>query len=282
MAKKLGLCLTGGGARGSYQVGALKALEELDILASVKVYSGTSIGAANAAIVASTSVKRLIEVWMDLAEDDIPKNDAPFIVKKDGRRNTLNFERGIYSMRAFEKLLLEAIDFERLKDQEVYATISHGGAKDEGLFQVFKSSYAQRFKKEGKGYYMPLNAFDKEKVQKIIVASCSIPFFFAPVLLEERKYYDGGMFDNMPYTPLVECGCDEVIIVHLHKYRFSQPKHEAEGVKFHDIMPLKSALGRVMKFSKANSEKLYQLGYEDTLAYFKALRKDIFEGLKNH
>lgn len=68
---KVGLVLSGGGAKGAYQVGVLRALLELGT--RIDVVAGASIGALNAAILASapsleTGVERLEEVWQTLAE----------------------------------------------------------------------------------------------------------------------------------------------------------------------------------------------------------------------
>jgi NTE family protein len=59
---KLGLCFTGGGAKGAYQIGAAQALSELGLLEKVQVFSGTSIGAANVSVLASSSVEKTRDV----------------------------------------------------------------------------------------------------------------------------------------------------------------------------------------------------------------------------
>ena len=59
-----GLALEGGGARGSYQVGAYKALVEADI--HLKAIVGTSIGAINAAVICSGGLELLEEIWKSI------------------------------------------------------------------------------------------------------------------------------------------------------------------------------------------------------------------------
>ena len=64
MKNKIGLALGGGGARGSYQIGILKALEEANILQDIHHISGTSIGSINTLMVmAKVSYDRMIEIW---------------------------------------------------------------------------------------------------------------------------------------------------------------------------------------------------------------------------
>jgi NTE family protein len=68
---RVGLALSGGGAKGAYQVGVLKALLELG--AQIDAIAGASIGALNGAILASApsipeGLSRMEEVWLTLAE----------------------------------------------------------------------------------------------------------------------------------------------------------------------------------------------------------------------
>ena len=69
---KLGLVLPGGGARGAYQVGVLKAISEILPDSSKNpfpIMSGTSVGAINAALLAAESdsfnngVIKLNDIW---------------------------------------------------------------------------------------------------------------------------------------------------------------------------------------------------------------------------
>lgn len=67
----VGLVLSGGGAKGAYQVGVLKALNELNV--QVDVVAGASIGALNGAIMAAAidqqqAAKNLEELWLELAQ----------------------------------------------------------------------------------------------------------------------------------------------------------------------------------------------------------------------
>ncbi len=49
---KVGLVLSGGGGKGAYEIGVWEAIKELNIDKYIKVVSGTSIGAINAALFA--------------------------------------------------------------------------------------------------------------------------------------------------------------------------------------------------------------------------------------
>ena len=68
----IGLVLSGGGAKGAYQVGIIKALAEMDV--PIAAISGASIGALNGAVAASSdsldsAARRLEKLWRTIAED---------------------------------------------------------------------------------------------------------------------------------------------------------------------------------------------------------------------
>lgn len=64
------LVLSGGGAKGAYQVGVWKAMTELGITKDIRVISGTSVGGINAALFASVrDHKKISSVWLDSMED---------------------------------------------------------------------------------------------------------------------------------------------------------------------------------------------------------------------
>ena len=88
--KSLGLILPGGGARNAYQVGVLKAVEELIAAKNPSpfpVVTGTSAGSLNAGMIASRSVdfsdglSRLIGMWENLQMEMVVRTDAKSTTK---------------------------------------------------------------------------------------------------------------------------------------------------------------------------------------------------------
>lgn len=63
--KNIGLVLSGGGAKGAYQVGVWKAMEEYGLTDNVKVAAGTSVGALNAALFANISTLEAEQLWRE-------------------------------------------------------------------------------------------------------------------------------------------------------------------------------------------------------------------------
>ena len=211
MSKKIGLCFSGGGARGAYQIGAAQALEDLGIYENISAFSGTSIGAANVTMIVSASIKKARDIWFN-----IPKNalSSPVPLKDRLKTERLKvLEKGIYTMDIFNNIMIESVNHDILEEKDVFITVSESGDVSKGIFELFKSTYSHFIKKDSKVIYVPLKGLNKTDRLKAVTASCSIPVVFPAVTNENKKYYDGGVFDNTPIRPLVDAGCNEIIIV---------------------------------------------------------------------
>jgi NTE family protein len=263
--KKLGICLTGGGARGAYQIGALAALKDLGILKNVQAFAGTSIGAANSALVASNPIENVKDIWFNVTKKEL--SIAKPLFDKIARDHFKYFEQGIHSMDEFEDVLVNKINLKELKEKEVYVTISEGGESNQGFSKLVKSTINHYVKHEIKAHYISLATLnDIHEVKSVVMASCAIPIIFSSIDIDGKKYYDGGVFDNIPVKPLVDAGCDEIIVIHLTRFKWFSHK-KFPNVVFHEIIH-KGSLGSVLEFSPQRSVKLYHYGYEDTMKYF--------------
>ena len=163
---KLGLALSGGGARGFAHPGVLKAIEEHGL--KPDIISGTSAGALAAVFYADGYTSdEMIDLfskkdWREFAEIKIPTN-ALF---------------GSSGFRKFLKKHLRAKNFEDLQIPVKVVTTNF----DEG-FSV---------------------TFDKGPIIDPVIASCSIPIIFAPVVINDVHYVDGGLFKNFPVSTIRE------------------------------------------------------------------------------
>jgi NTE family protein len=259
--RKIGLCLTGGGARGAYQVGALKVLEEQGILEQVEVISGTSIGSVNAALIATKTVDELKSLWVDYPAMDFDKTVSIFKTLREKKMGVVN--DGIYEIKALEGLLRKNLDVKALKKKEVYVTLSPAGMENEGAMGLLKASFKHYLKRDPQVIYSPLHEQDEELIYTQILASCSIPFVFPSVNLDGHQMFDGGLYDNVPVKPLVDAGCDTIIVIHLHRIFFIN-KSKYPGIKFIEVRHWRS-LGGVLNFDSEQAQKRYDLGYLDMM-----------------
>ena len=262
---KLGLCLSGGGARGAYQIGALMALKEAGIYDKIEMISGTSIGAANAALIACNSLETVKNIWFDIPDETIYTTESFF--KRLLRERTKIMVNGIFEIDNLEKILKHNLDYDLLRRNKVYVTLSSGGTEDGGILELLKASYKHYIKHDRQVIYSPLWKQNKEQINKQIIASCSIPVVFAPTTIDGKHYYDGGVYDNVPVKPLVEAGCDTIIVIHLDRlpYRY---KNHYEDVTFHPIKS-KHSLGFRLRFEADQSRTRYEMGYQDCKNYLE-------------
>jgi len=264
--KKLGICLSGGGAKGAYQIGALKALQELGILDRATAFSGSSIGAVNATFVAAGAMDVAKEIWFNVPEN--PLGDNPSIGKTLRDQKLKIIDSGLFSIKKLNKLLDENIDFELLKKKDVFITIADTGEVNKGLIDLLKSTFAHYIKKDSHVQYVPLKEINKDLQIDTVVASCSIPVVFPPVVANNRKYRDGGYFDNTPIQPLIDFGCDEIICItisRLSSMRFIKQKYK--NVKIYEMKATRN-LGKSLDFSSKHSKRIYEYGYRDAIKYF--------------
>lgn len=264
---KIGFCLAGGGARGAYQIGIAKALDELKIFDRISAFSGTSIGSVNAAFLASVGVEKAELLWHSISDQDIKTTEGTF---KRLIKEKLNIaETGVYDISALRNALWKHLKFAALRRKEVFVTLAKGGSGDESILGLLKSTYQHYVKKDPKVVYCQLKKQKREEIVEQIIASCSIPIVFPPVRLHDQKYYDGGVFDNVPVEPLIQCGCDTIFIGHLFHFD-SVDKAKYPGIRFIEIRH-GSSLGGVLNFSSDRVSALVAYGYLDTLEVIKKL-----------
>lgn len=189
--QKIGLVLGGGGAKGAYQVGVLKALKEYKIEKYINYISGTSIGSLNAVMYLSGGVEKCEEIW-----ENINMNIA---MSKKGILDVIS-DRSLFSRSGFIKMAKENIDFSKVSGSKIktFVIASPMGKKNKTAKNTFK-----------------LNGLDEKRILKVILASSALPYIFDPVLIDGIRYMDGYLVDTVPVEILKEQGCEIIFVVPL-------------------------------------------------------------------
>ena len=196
MKPKIGLVLGGGGARGSYQIGVLRALEEAGILHEIEHISGTSIGAINTLMVmAKLSYERMLEVWEMINNSDIYGH----------KLEKLKFDRvGLFSLKDMYQKLCEQVSLSEIRESKIQGYVTAAKIRKRSMIdQVL----LHRMEKE----VFHLN--EVEDPYRATLASASIPILFGSTEIDDEFYVDGGTMDNCPIRPLLEQGCNIIIAV---------------------------------------------------------------------
>ena len=180
--------LSGGASLGAMQVGMLEALYEQGITPDFLV--GTSVGALNAAFVASRpqspqTATELGRVWRDLQRQDVfPLSMSALVGGVCGRRDHLVPDREL------RRLIRRYIQFEDLADAPIPLHLV--------AFDLI----------EGRELLL-----SEGPAVEAIAASASIPGIFPPVAIGEQRLIDGGVVNNTPISHAVELGAERIYIL---------------------------------------------------------------------
>jgi len=202
---KVGLVLGGGGAKGAYQAGVLKALKEANILSYVTHVSANSIGSINALMVVDEDIEACEQIWRTISKKDALK------LKSKSEKG------GIFSRNGLIKILEENVNFEHISqaERQLYITAYN---KDKQKIEFFLA-----------------NGKSKQDILSYVLASSAIPYVYAPVKIGDY-YYSDGFKENVPVRVLKNAGCDVIIIIGLRPEYHPSPE-ELEGISVIDFTP---------------------------------------------
>ncbi|HZW63331.1 MAG TPA: patatin-like phospholipase family protein [Flavobacteriaceae bacterium] len=204
-AQKIGLVLSGGGAKGLAHIGVLKVIDSLGI--SVDYVAGTSMGAIIGSLYASGySGKSLDSIFKTVNFDDIINDNLPRASKTFYERE--NTEKYIINL-PFDNFKIK-LPSALSKGQNTYNLLSK-------LF--FEAGVGEDFSKlpipffciatdieTGEGIVL-----DRGNLAQSVLASGALPSLFQPVVMNDRILIDGGVVNNYPIKELKAKGADVVI-----------------------------------------------------------------------
>ena len=257
----IGLALEGGGARGAFHMGVIKALLEEGY--EIGGVTGTSIGALNGAILAQGSFSRGYEMWQKIVPSDlfdIEDGEYKKYIERDFDKETafqfaariskIIRNKGIDTSKI--KLLLQGIiDEEKLRKSPM----------DFGLVTISLSGLK------------PLELYKEEipegEMIDYLIASANFPGFKLKEI-EDKYYIDGGLYDNCPINLLARKGYKEIIAVRtLGPGFFKDIKYP--DVKVTHILPSEN-LGKIFDFNQTLIERNLKMGYYDAMRKIKGLK----------
>ena len=204
---RIGLVLSGGGARGAAHVGVLKVLEELRIPISVVV--GTSMGAlvggTYASGVSPADMEHSLTTvdWDKLFVDDSPREDWPIRRREQSLNPKFDFSIGVNDGKV-------SLPSGALAGQKVEMFFSQLVKNADGIrtFDELPIPYRAVATNLEDG---SMRVFDSGPLPEVMRASMSVPGVFAPVLLEDHIYVDGGLVRNLPLDVARAMGVDLII-----------------------------------------------------------------------
>jgi NTE family protein len=251
--KTYAVALEGGGAKGAYEIGVWKALDEAGI--KYNAVSGTSVGSMNAALMAMGDLDHAIELWENVSMSQVINADPgemERLIKQDIRlddlggmaRQVVNIisNRGL-DITPLRNLLRTVVDADKIKNSGV---------------ELFITTVSLTDKKE---LEVRLNDLDRDEMCDMLLASSYLPAFRLEPL-GGKFYADGGFKDAVPIHVLIENGYRDIIEVRMHgigrKRRFKIPD-DASII----TVDAWAYLGKILNFVPEQSRYDLQVGYLD-------------------
>ena len=255
LTKEYGIVLEGGGARGSYQIGAWKALREAGI--KIRGIAGASVGALNGALICMDDLEKAEEIWENIrysqvidVDDDVIETVKKLDLKSLDLVKVAEDTKKILKDKGLDitplKNLIESVvneDKIRSSDRELYLTTY--SVTDREL--------------------LVLNAKDipDGEIGDMLLASAYFPAFRNDKL-GGKRYLDGGGWNNVPINILLEHDYKDILVIRIYGlgYDSERTTEIPEDVHVTHIAP-RQDLGGILEFDRTRARKNMTLGYYD-------------------
>jgi NTE family protein len=251
-----GIVLEGGGGRGAYQIGVWQALRELGF--DFQGVAGTSVGALNGALMVQGDFDRAYDLWSQITpsrivdiDDDLYERVRNWKLTAEDTNKLLQGIRAVMrgggmDTNPLRHLLLETIDEGKVRSS----------GRELAMVTVSLANFAPQ--------RLYLSDIPNGRLVDYLLASASLPVFKRHTI-DGRPFLDGGLYDNLPVSLLVDKGYDQIIAVRLSRVGYHR-WDQMDGVTV--IKPGES-LGQILDFSPERAGQNIHLGYFDAL---RALR----------
>lgn len=259
-----GLVLEGGGARGSYHMGAYKAILEEGL--EIGGVAGTSIGALNGAMIVQGDYERCYDLWHDINysmlfnELDLEiertrglKYDKEDLIHLAEKIKSIISDGGL-DITSLKQLMDEYIDEERIRESN----------KDFGVVTVNLTDF--------KPIEIFIEDIPKGELKNYLLASSYLPVF-KPEKIGGKRFLDGGFYDNMPFKLLMTKGYKDLIIVRTHSKGLTRRiNREINPI----VISPSDDIGRTFTLDNELIRRNINLGYYDGLKAIRGLKGRVY------
>ena len=257
---KTAVVLSGGGAKGSYQLGVWKALRELHI--KYDIVTGTSIGALNGVFMCENSYFKAKRIWrrlnLEYLFNELPKSNKEIDILKLFGGNFI--KNGGMDIKKIESILEDNVNKRKFYNSKI----------DFGLI-----TYNFTTKKP---LILSKEKIPRDKLIDYLMASATCYPAFKMKDIDGDKYIDGGYYDNLPVELAIELGAEFLIIVDLGSPGFKKkPSKNIDSI----LIKPKNNISFFLNFDEKATKINVKFGYNDTLKAFKKLDGNKFTFKKN-
>lgn len=239
------LVLAGGGAKGSYQVGVWRALQELEWTPAI--ITGASVGTLNGCMFASGKADEVEQLWRTMENHDVL--DVPATRDAD-------------ELRAFflDVIRSGGLDVQPLAEQ-IDALIDEEAVRRSPIrFGLVMTEMATM-----RSVQCQIEDIPAGQLKEYLLASSACFPALRPREIDGVKYIDGGWRDNMPLRLAAAMGATELLGVDIDGIGIIPPNNTGLPTR---IVRSHWNLGPTLDFDPARAARNIALGYLDTMRLF--------------
>lgn len=247
------IALEGGGARGAYQIGVWRALEEAGI--KYNAVSGSSVGALNGALMTMRDLELARQIWGNIrysmvmdVDDRLMKGFFDRSLKLDGIRSLARY--------ALDAIRAGGIDVTPLRDW-INSTVDEERVRSSDV-ELFAVTYSLSEMKE---LDINIRELPEGQIGEMLLASAYFPAF-KNEKIRGKRYSDGGVQDVVPINSLISRGYRDLIVIRIFGVGVEKRVRIPNDVSITTIAPTEE-LGSVLDFNSEHAEELMTLGYYD-------------------
>lgn len=247
--------LSGGGSKGSYEIGVWKALRRMHL--KYDIVTGTSIGALNGALMTQNTYFKALYIWNKLSLQYLfeqePKKDTKIDILKLYGDNFI--KNGGMDIKKIETIINKCIDKKKFYNSKInYGLVTYNFSTKKPLVISKKD-------------------IKEDKLVDYLMASATCYPAFQMKSIDGEKYIDGGFYDNLPVNLAIELGATEAIIVDLRAPGLKRMPKDKLNTTY--IKP-KNKISFFLDFNKEQAIINMNFGYNDTMKAFKKLDGNYF------
>lgn len=255
MNNKYGLVFSGGGAKGAYEIGAWKALKELNV--EIECVAGVSIGAINGAAFVAGNFDKALEMWCNIdildgvnLHEELPDQNELYSTKNAAAILKEITKNGGVDITPTKNHIAKYINEKEVRNSDIpLVIISYDLTENKPMIKY-------------------IDEIPNGELFEYLMASARVPGF-KKIGPDNKSFVDGGVFDNNPITLLQKRGIHRIIDVDISEIKGSAHTMEIAGYNFVYITPKNiDDLGSFTAFSKELALKRIDMGYLDTMRAF--------------
>lgn len=220
---KIGLVLSGGMVKGAYQIGVLKAIQEFIKKENIACISASSVGTIAAYAYAQDKLEEFKDIWLDTEQFNV----RTFLRSSVKRSNIL------------DKVTKIVKDHKQI-DMDFYTT----------CLDINKMNLN----------YINLKNIRDDQIEDYLKASISFVPVYKAIQIDNARYVDGAVIDNIPVKPLANYDLDYIIVVHFDKDNYIYQTFENKNV-IEINFDIPTSISKSLSFDQESSNDMINKGY---------------------